>query len=145
MIRQGEIYWVDLGPPVGSSPGFIRPFVVIQNDVFNSSPIQSTVVCALTGNLRRAKAPGNVLLDEGEADLPERSVINVSQLLTVSKEQLMDRIGVLSPARLSEVLRGVVLVLAPRDIPGQEKIDGGALNRARAAPSMYLGSLERAG
>ena len=116
MIRQGEIYWLDLGSPVGSSPGYLRPFVVIQNDVFNSSPIQSTVVCALTSNPRRAKAPGNVLLDEGEADLPERSVVNVSQLLTVSKEQLTERIGALSKVRLAEVLRGVVLVLAPRDL-----------------------------
>jgi mRNA interferase MazF len=118
MIRQGEIYWVDLGSPVGSAPGYLRPFVVIQNDLFNSSPIQSTVVCTLTANLRRAKAPGNVLLEEGETDLPERNVVNVSQLLTVSKEQLVDRIGALSDGRLAEVLRGVVLVLAPKNVVG---------------------------
>jgi len=119
MIRQGEVYWADLGSPVGSSPGYLRPYVVVQNNVFNDSPIRTTVVCAVTSNLRRARALGNVLLEEGEADLPEPSVVNVSQLLTVGKEQLVDRIGVLSKARLVEILRGILLVLTPRSVPRQ--------------------------
>ena len=72
MIRQGDIYWLDLGSPKGSEPGFRHPHVVIQNDVFNASRINTVVVCALTTNLRRAQAPGNVILNKGEANLPKR-------------------------------------------------------------------------
>nr|WP_199315190.1 type II toxin-antitoxin system PemK/MazF family toxin [Planktothrix sp. FACHB-1355] len=71
VIRQGDIYWIDLGQPMGSEPAYIRPYVVIQNDVLNSSQIRTVIVCALTTNLRRAGAIGNVLLELGEADLPE--------------------------------------------------------------------------
>ena len=66
IIVQGDIYWVELGVPKGSEPGFCHPFVVIQNNVFNASRINTVVVCALTTNLKRSQAPGNVTLDKGE-------------------------------------------------------------------------------
>ena len=116
MIRQGDIYWVGLGEPVGSAPGYRHPHVVVQNDVFNASRIGTVVVCAMTSNLRRAKAPGNVLLEEGEGGLPKRSVVNVSQIYTVDKSQLDERIGTLSAARLREILDGIQLVLEPREL-----------------------------
>lgn len=116
MIRQGEVYWVDLGAPSGSGPGLLHPHVVVQNDLFNRSRLASVVVCALTSHLHRADAPGNVLLDEGEADLPRRSVVNVTQLFTVDKDDLVEKIGTLSPTRLREVLAGIDLLLDPRDV-----------------------------
>ena len=116
MIRQGDIYWIDLGEPLGSAPGFRHPHVVVQNDVFNSSRIHTVVVCALTSNLRRAEAPGNVLLQPGEANLPKQSVVNVSQIFTVDKRQLEDKIGSLSPHRVGEILDGIRLVLEPRSL-----------------------------
>jgi mRNA interferase MazF len=116
VIRQGDIYWVDLGEPLGSAPGFRHPHVVVQNDVFNSSRIHTVVVCALTSNLRRAEAPGNVLLQPGEANLPQQSVVNVSQIFTVDKRQLEDKIGSLSPLRVGEILEGIRLVLEPRSL-----------------------------
>ena len=116
MIRQGDIYWIDLGEPLGSAPGFRHPHVVVQNDVFNSSRIHTVVVCALTSNLRRAEAPGNVLLQLGEANLPKQSVVNVSQIFTVDKRQLEDRIGSLSATRVREILDGIRLVLEPRSL-----------------------------
>ena len=116
MIQQGDIYWVGLGEPVGSAPGYRHPHVVVQNDVFNASRIGTVVVCAMTSNLRRAKAPGNVLLEEGEGGLPKRSVVNVSQIFTVDKSQLDERIGTLSAARLREILDGIQLVLEPREL-----------------------------
>ena len=115
MIHQGEVYWVDLGTPSGSGPGLLHPHVVVQNDVFNRSRLPTVVVCALTSNLDRADAPGNVLLEDGEAHLPRRSVVNVSQVFTVDKADLADRIGTLSPTRLREVLAGLDLLLMPRD------------------------------
>ncbi len=116
VIRQGDIYWVNLGEPVGSEPGYRYPHVVIQNNLFNRSRISTVVVCALTSNLKRAKAPGNVLLAKGEAGLLKQSVVNVSQIFTVDKAQLGEYIGTVSQERMTEILIGVNLVIGPRDI-----------------------------
>ena len=116
MIGQGDVYWIDLGAPSGSGPGYRHPHVVIQNNVFNRSRINTVVVCALTSNLRRAQAPGNVLLEVGEASLPKQSVVNVSQIFTVDKGDLVERVGTLSSTRVRQVLDGVSLLLEPRDV-----------------------------
>jgi mRNA interferase MazF len=116
VIRQGEVYWVDLGTPDGSGPGCLHPHVVVQNDLFNRSRIGTTVVCAITSNLGRGEAPGNVLLDEGEANLPRRSVVNVSQLFTVDKDELIEKIGSLAPERVQQVVAGLELLFTPRDV-----------------------------
>jgi mRNA interferase MazF len=90
--------------------------VVIQNNVFNRSRINTVVVCALTSNLQRAAAPGNVLLEPGEADLPKPSVVVVSQLFTVDKSQLSEHIGTLSKKRVLQILDGMRLLMEPREI-----------------------------
>ncbi|MEK7406902.1 MAG: type II toxin-antitoxin system PemK/MazF family toxin [Acidobacteriota bacterium] len=115
MIRQGDVYWIDLGDPVGSSPGYRHPHVVIQNNLFNASRINTVVVCAVTTNLKRAGAPGNVLLDPGEAGLSRQSVVNASRIFTLDKGQLGEKIGRLSGSRLRAILDGVRLVLEPRE------------------------------
>ena len=116
VINQGDIYWVDLGEPIGSGPGYRHPHIVIQNNVFNRSRINTIVVCALTSNLKRRKAPGNVLLEQGEANLPKQSVVNVSQIFTVDKRQLDEYIGTVSKVRVREILVGVKLVIEPREV-----------------------------
>jgi mRNA interferase MazF len=108
------VFWAGVIEPLGSAPGYDRPYVIVQNNPFNSSRINS-VVCGLTSNLRRAGDPGNVLLFPGEADLPEQSVVNVSQIVTLDKSQLWARIGALSAERVREVLRGINLLLEPRE------------------------------
>ena len=115
-INQGDIFWFDAGEPRGSSPAYSRPVVVIQNNVFNRSPLGTVLACALTTNLRRAKAPGNVLLDENEADLPKQSVVVVSQVLTIDKSELIDKIGVLSKERIYEILEGIKLLTKTREV-----------------------------
>lgn len=117
-IRQGEIYWVELGTPSGSEPGYRRPCVIVQNNAFNQSRIATLVVCILTTNLRLAKAPGNVLLEVNEGGLPKQSVVNVSQLLTIDRKRLGKQIGVLSDERIAEMVRGICLVLEPRGADG---------------------------
>jgi mRNA interferase MazF len=87
------MYWVDFGPAIGSAPADRHPCVVVQNDVFNRSAIGTSVVCLITSNLSRAKAPGNVLLKKGEANLPKPGVVNVSQILTVDKAELVECTG----------------------------------------------------
>jgi mRNA interferase MazF len=116
VISQGEVYWIDLGEPAGSEPGYRHPHVVIQNNVFNRSRVGTVIVCVITSNLSRAAAPGNVLLNAGEANLPKPSVINVSQLFTVDKRALGQKIGALSKERVQQTIDGIRLVLEPRDI-----------------------------
>ena len=116
VIRQGNVYWIDLQEPSGSEPGYRHPHVVVQNNLFNQSRIRTVVVCPLTSNLRRAQAPGNVLLEEGEANLPKQSVVNVSQVFTVDKGQLSEHIGTLTPKRVRSILDGIQLVFEPREV-----------------------------
>jgi mRNA interferase MazF len=115
MVSQGEVFWVDLGDPKGSEPGFNRPCVVVQNDVFNASGISTVVVAVVTSNLRLGEAFGNVKLRKGEASLPRPSVVNISQLTTIDKAQLVDRIGKLGPRRLQATLAGINSLLRPVD------------------------------
>lgn len=116
VIRQGDMFWIDLDAPSGSAPGYLRPFLIIQNNLFNRSRIHTVVVCALTSNLQRAHAPGNVLLSLEEGNLPKQSVVNISQIFTVDKSDLMEKIGTLSPERMQEILDGIRLLMEPRDI-----------------------------
>ena len=116
VINQGDLFWVDLGDPAGSEPGYRHPHVVVQNNLFNRSRINTVVVCALTSNLRRAGAPGNVLLEEGEANLPRQSVVMVTQIFTLDKRDLGDWIGSLSPWRVRQILEGIHLVMEPRNL-----------------------------
>lgn len=114
VIRQGDVFWIDLGEPRGSAPGYRHPHVVVQNKLFNQSRINTSVVCAITSNLARAAAPGNVLLRKGEAGLPRPSVVNVSQVFTVDKSELAERIGTLSGKRMLEIVEGMKLLIEPR-------------------------------
>lgn len=116
VIQQGELYWIEFDDPIGAGPGYRHPHVVIQNNIFNRSRINTTLVCALTSNLKTALAPGNVLLDAGEGTLPKQSVVLVSQIITVDKTELREYIGRLSPSRVRLILQGIDLVLQPRDI-----------------------------
>jgi mRNA interferase MazF len=111
VISQGEIWWAELGLPSGSEPGFRRPVVVVQGDPFNRSGIATVVCVPLTSNLAWADAPGNVLLSAETTGLPKDSVANVSQVVTLDKAVLTDRMGKLSRAKTELVLAGVDVVL----------------------------------
>ncbi len=113
VIAQGDVFWARLPEPFGKSGGRGRPVVVVQSDVFNRSKIHSVVVCHLTSNLHRARCPGNVLLAKGEANLPKRSVVNITQITTVLREQLAEKIGSLPAERTQAILDGVRLLLRP--------------------------------
>lgn len=116
VINQGDIYWIDFGDPSGSEPVYRHPHVVIQNNLYNRSRINTVVVCSLTSNLKRSKAPGNVTLNKGEANLPKKSVINISQSFTVNKSDLSEKIGTLSGQRNVQISDGVRLLTKPREI-----------------------------
>ena len=110
MIR-GEIWWADLGIPFGSEPGFKRPVIILQDNLFNKSRIRTIVVASITSNLSLAEAPGNILLEKEESDLPKDGVINVSQISTIDKLRLIEKISSISRTTEEKVNAGVKLVL----------------------------------
>jgi mRNA interferase MazF len=116
-VKQGDIYWANLEAPRGSELGFRHPCVVIQNDAFNASRINTVVVCALTSNLKRAQAPGNVTLNKGEANLSKKSAVNISQVVTVDKSDLKEKIGSLSAERSRQIIDGIKLLVEPLPDP----------------------------
>ena len=109
-VRQGDVYWVDFGPSTGSAPAERHPCVVVQSDVFNRSRLATTVVCVITSNLHRANAPGNVLLQKGDGNLPKPGVVNISQVLTLDKTDLTDRIGKLPMKTIDAIRSGLALL-----------------------------------
>jgi mRNA interferase MazF len=116
VISQGDVFWIDLGEPDRSEPGYERPCVVIQNNVFNASKLNTVIVCLMTSSLKRGGAPGNVVLSDGEANLPRESVVLVSQVYTVDKNQLGEYVGSLSRKRVRQILDGLELITAPREL-----------------------------
>lgn len=111
MIR-GEVWWASLTAPRGSEPGYRRPVLVVQSDPFNRSKLGTVMVAAITSNMARAEAPGNVRLPKGTAGLPKPSVVNVAQVLTLNRDDLAERIGHLSTEKMREVDNGLRLALA---------------------------------
>ena len=111
-MQRGEIWWASLGRPTGSAPGFRRPVLVVQSDDFNRSRIQTVIVAAITSNLRLGEAPGNVTLSQAATGLQRDSVANVSQLLTLDRSLLTDRVGRLSARQMSAIDEGLALVLS---------------------------------
>lgn len=110
-MYRGEIWWANLTNPVGSEPGYRRPVLVIQDDVFTQSRINTVIVVIITSNTQLAKAPGNVLLPPEVSGLSRESVANVSQIFTVDKAFLTERIGSLPDYLQEEVDEGLRMVL----------------------------------
>ena len=111
-MRRGEIWWGSLPEPTGSGPGFRRPLLIVSANSFNDSRISTVVAAVITSNLRLADAPGNVRLAAKGTGLTKASVVNVSQIITVDKTFLTQRIGRLTPRLLAEVDDGLRLVLS---------------------------------
>ena len=114
MILQGDVVWVDFPPPDGSAPAGRRPAVVVQHDRLNRSAIQTVVVVVITSNLRLAGYRGNVRLAKGEAGLPRPCIVNVTQIATVDRSDVLEKLGQLSMTRLTEIWEGMRLTLEPR-------------------------------
>src|SRR5690349_24947358 len=110
-MQRGDIWWADLPEPRGAAPGYRRPVLLIQADAFTNSRIATVVAVAITSNLQIAAAPGNVLLRAAESGLPKDSVINVSQIVTLDKLTLDERVGHVTARTLEQVEDGIRLAL----------------------------------
>lgn len=111
VIRNGSIYWVDFSPGKGSEPKGRRPGLVIQNDILNDSKLNTVVMLAITSTMKYGELPGNIVLNKGEANMPKKCVINATQIKSVEKTSLKEKIGSLSKKKMWEVIKGLNLVL----------------------------------
>src|ERR1700730_3504660 len=107
VMTRGEIWWATPSDPGASEPAYKRPVLIVQSDAFNQSAIRTVIVAVITSNLRLAEAPGNVMLRKRESRLAKDSIVNVSQLLALSKNFLVRRVARIPPARLREVEDGL--------------------------------------
>ena len=111
VIRKGSIYWVDFSPGKGSEPIGRRPGLVVQNDILNDSNLNTVIMLAITSTMKFGELPGNVVLKKGEANLPKKCVVNVTQIKSVDKKSIKEKIGTLPKKRLDEVHEGLKLVM----------------------------------
>ena len=111
VIQRGEIWWASLPEPVGSEPGYRRPVLIVQSNDFNRSRIATVIAVVITSNTKLAQAPGNVFLPQKLTGLSKDSVANISQVVTVDKSFLTERVGTLPPNIFEQVEKGLRLVL----------------------------------
>ena len=111
-MQRGEIWWANLPTPAGSGPGYRRPVLIVQSNLFNASAINTLIVAAITSNLKLADAPGNIFLPESITQLPSDSVLNVSQMITLDKQFLSSRVSRLPSEFMALVNQNLRLVLS---------------------------------
>ena len=111
VIRNASVYWVDFSPGKGSEPAGRRPGLVIQSDILNDSKLNTVIILAITSTMRFGDLPGNVILRKGEANLPKKCVVNVTQIKSVDKKSFKENIGSLSKKRMIEIYEGLKLVM----------------------------------
>jgi mRNA interferase MazF len=115
VIKRGEIWWASLPNSLGSGPGYRRPVLVVQSNDFNRSRISTAIVAVITSNVKLALAPGNMLLPQKASKLTKESVVNISQLLTIDKSFLTERVSILSTIHIKQVDAGLKLILSLKD------------------------------
>jgi mRNA interferase MazF len=111
VIRHGSIYWIDFSPGKGSEPTGRRPGLVVQNNALNDSRLNTVIVLAITSTLKYGELPGNVSLQKGESNMPKACVINATQIKSVDKRSIKEKIGTLSKEKMSEVVDGMKIVM----------------------------------
>ncbi|MEO8139225.1 MAG: type II toxin-antitoxin system PemK/MazF family toxin [Gemmatimonadota bacterium] len=111
VVERRGIWWADLAGPRGSEPGFRRPLLVVQADSFNRSRIQTILAVVLTSNLRLVEAPGNVLVPSRTSGLPKDAAVNVSQIVAVDRDYLLEPVGRLDTKTMRQAEDGLRLVL----------------------------------
>jgi mRNA interferase MazF len=116
-MTRGELWWADFGLPFGSEPGYRRPVLILQNDLFNNSKISTTVVIPLTTNLLLAEAPGNIFVKRKESKLIKDSVVAISQIGVIDRRRLIEKITALDGAIIKKVEDGIMFILGIKKFP----------------------------
>ena len=115
-MMRGELWWADFGIPFGSEPGYKRPVLIIQNDFFNRSHINTTIVIPLSTNLLLADAPGNVFIAKKESKLKKDSIITISQIEVVDRQRLIEKISKIDRTLMDKIENNIMFILGIRKI-----------------------------
>jgi mRNA interferase MazF len=115
-MTRGELWWVDYGLPYGSEPGYRRPVIIIQNDLFNNSKIKTTIVAPLSTNLLLADVPGNIFISKKDSKLTKDSVILISQTGVVDKERLIEKVSKINNAIMDKMENSILFILGIKNI-----------------------------
>jgi mRNA interferase MazF len=110
-MTRGEIWWADYGIPYGSEPGYRRPVIILQNDFFNNSKINTTVVLPISSNLILADVPGNIFIEKRDFKLGKDSVALVSQIGVIDKERLIGKISKINRDLMEKIENSIMFVL----------------------------------
>ena len=110
-MTRGELWWADFGLPFGSEPGYKRPVIIIQNDFFNRSNINTTIVIPLTTNIILADAPGNMIFKKSESKLKKDSVITISQIEVIDRQRLIEKINKIDKSIMNKIENNIMFVL----------------------------------
>ena len=110
-MTRGELWWADFGIPFGSEPGYKRPVLIIQNDFFNRSKINTTIVIPLTTNLILADAPGNILITKNQSKLKKDSIITISQIEVIDRQRLIEKITKIDRTIIEKIENNIMFVL----------------------------------
>ncbi|GHV90150.1 mRNA interferase [Spirochaetia bacterium] len=110
-MTRGEIWWADYGIPYGSEPGFRRPVIILQNDFFNNSKINTTIVIPLSTNLILADVPGNILIEKSDSKLEKKSVILLSQIGVVDKQRLIEKVSKINRSIMEKIENNIMFIL----------------------------------
>jgi mRNA interferase MazF len=111
MLR-GELWWADLGLPRGSAPALRRPVLIISADQYNRSELRTVTVAVLTSNERLAALPGNVAVSADLVGLQQPSVVNVTQIATIDRRALEQRVDAMPDWVMAQVDAGLERALA---------------------------------
>jgi len=113
-MTRGDIWWADFGIPFGSEPGFKRPVLIVQDDDFNRSAINTVVIVPFSTNQTLAEAPGNVYLEASDTGLSKDSVLVNSQITAIDRRRLLEKISSIEKRFFGEVEEGINIVLGMR-------------------------------
>jgi len=116
-MTRGELWWADFGLPFGSEPGYKRPVLIIQNDFFNNSKINTAIVIPLTTNLLLAEAPGNILITGNESKLKKDSVMAISQIEAIDRHRLIEKITAVDGAIIKKIEESMMFILGIKKFP----------------------------
>lgn len=111
-MKRGELWWADLGLPRGSAPALRRPVVIISANSYNRSALRTVTVAVLTTYAQLAALPGNVAVPADINLLEADSVVDVTQIATIDRRAVEDRIGMLPDWLMAQIDAGLARALA---------------------------------
>ncbi|MEW9530285.1 type II toxin-antitoxin system PemK/MazF family toxin [Microbispora sp. NPDC049125] len=100
-VRQGDIWWADLGEPIGREQGYDRPAVVVSNDRVNRTVWDPILAVPLSTRFRGWDT--HVEIAPEGTGLPKASWAMTEQVRAISPERFGTRIGGVPPEVLSEI------------------------------------------